>query len=201
MTEFTSVKKANVLFWVAPAALVGLLFLTLGVGLVGLYVYSSDAWPFVALAKALPFPAALVNGEIIRYSEWSDDTRAFLALAESGKVAVSGAATRHEIAKNVMDRLVRNRIMAALAAEKGVTIADSEIEKEFSAVAANAGEQKSLEEMLKALGWSDQDVKDQIVRPYLLGRRLSERLGSTTAAEALVADALQKANIKIFVKF
>jgi hypothetical protein len=198
-----AVPKNKVRTWVVvvPVAALGLLMLALGAGFVGLYLVSSDAAPFRLLARTLPFPAAAVDGQYIRYSEWSDDTRAFVALAEQGQVSIPGAFSRHDIAKNVMDRLIRNRLLERLARERGIEVSADEVDKEYGKVAADSAEQKLLGEMLKALGWSDRDVKEQIVRPYLLGRRLSERLGSVAAADQAVADALQKANVKIYVKY
>lgn len=186
---------------VLPVALLGAIVAAAAVGMIGLYVLGSTAAPFRFLADVLPFPAAYVDGQAIRYSEWSEDTRAFVALAEEGKVSIPGAVSRHDIAKNVMDRLVRNRVLERIAKERGIEVTDAEIDKEYASVAGNDADQKTLEAMLKELGWSEVDVKTQIVRPFLLGQRLSERLGSVAAAEKAIADATAAADVKVLVKY
>jgi len=194
-------KIARTWIVVIPIVIVGVAVLTATVGVLGLYVFSSSAAPFTLLAHAFPFPAAYVDGQAIRYSDWSDDTRAFVALAEQGKVSIPGAVSRHDIAVNVMDRLVRNKVLDKLALERGIAVSDTEIGKEFDRVASGSENRATLEAMLKALGWSDNDVKTQIVRPYLLGQRLAERLGSVAEADQAIEDAIAASDVKILVKF
>jgi FKBP-type peptidyl-prolyl cis-trans isomerase (trigger factor) len=100
-----------------------------------------------------------------------------------------------------MDRLIRNRVLEKVAKERGIQVSAKEIDDEYDKVVADSKDRKTLEEMLRALGWRESDVKEKIVRPYLLGRRLGERVGSVAEAEKIISEAIKNANTKIFVRF
>jgi hypothetical protein len=180
---------------------IGFTALFVGIGVVGLYGLSSDAVPFRLLAQVFPFPAARVNGDLIRYSVWSADTRAFVGLAEAGKESIPDALTRHDIAQNVLDRLVRNQVLERITEEKGIHVTDSEVDAEYARVTGKKEDAVSMKASLKALGWSVADLKTQIIRPYLLGKRLTERMGSVAAGDALLQKALKEAEVEVYVRF
>ncbi len=180
---------------------IGFSLLFIAIGVVGLYGFSSDALPFRLMARVFPFPAANVNGDLIRYSVWSADTRAFVGLAEAGKESIPDALTRHDIAQSVLDRLIRNQVLERIAEEKGISVTDSEVDIEYLRVIQKKEDAESMKATLKTLDWSVADVKVRIIRPYLLGRRLTERLGSVAAADVVVAKALQEATVQVYVRF
>ncbi len=193
-------KPRNVWIVVLPVAFFGFVLSLCLLGILSLYVFSWDGAPARFLAGVFPFPAATVDGTVVRWSVWNDDTRAFMLLAEQGKVSIPGAITRDQIGKDVLDRLIRNAILKRVADEHGITVSDAEVNAEYVKIKDGPKDQAALAEMLKSLGWSEADVKSQVVMPYLLGRTLSERLGSVAAAEKELADAAARAKIQIFVK-
>ncbi len=205
MTEILQSKRVGSLrrlgLLVGVILCIGFSLFFVSIGVVGLYGFSSDALPFRLMARVFPFPAARVNGELIRYSVWSDDTRAFVGLAEAGKESIPDALTRHDIAQSVLDRLVRNQVLERVAEEKGISITDSEVDAEYLRVTEKKEDAASMKTTLKTLDWSVADVKLQIIRPYLLGRRLTERLGSVAAADVVLVKALQEANVQVYVRF
>ncbi len=191
----------NPWFVVVPVAVAGSLVAAVGAGILCLYVLGNDSAPVRLLAAAIPFPAATVDGVSIRWSRWNDLTRAFVALAEQGKTSISGAASRHDIGRNVLDRLVRNAVLERVAERRGIVVADAEADAEYRRVAKDQDDRQTLDALLRELGWSDADVKREIIRPYLIGRRLSERLGSVAAAEKEVDQAMADAPVKVYVRF
>ncbi len=197
----TAIRHRGIWWTVVPIGAVGLVTALATWGLLGLYVFGQDGLHVRLLAKVFPFPVASVDGSVIRYDEWSGITRAFVSLAEQGKVSVPGSVSRHDIGRNVLNRLIQNRVLLDLARERGITVTEDEIDAHFRGVADDPGDRKTLGELLTALGWSEADVKERVVKPYLVGRRLQERLGSVAAADKALEEASAAAAIKVYVKF
>ncbi|TAL20525.1 hypothetical protein EPN90_00730 [Patescibacteria group bacterium] len=195
------INSARVWFAVLPAVLLGFLVMLMIVGWFLIYVIKEDSRFAHALARVIPYPAAAVDGQYIFYAEWAGITRAFLSLAEKGQVSITGAVSRHDIADNVMNVLIRDKILFSLARERGITVSDAEVTEEYGRAVSNSQDRQTLAVLLRGLGWSERQVKEQIVRPYVVGRRLAERLGSVALAEKAIAEARAGARIKIFVRY
>jgi hypothetical protein len=192
--------RGSLFFAVFVAAVGAALLLACGT-MTAIYTLRLDAAPIRAVAAIVPIPAARVDGSLIRYAEWIEDTRAFLALAESGRGSIPGARTRDEIGQSVMARLIRNRILERIAADRGITVSDAEVDAELAAAASDDAGRRALADLLQGLGWSERELKEKVLRPAVVARRLADRLGSVAAAEAAVEEALGRASVQVYVRY
>lgn len=192
----TTHSERKIFFSVLGVCIVGSIVAFMVLGCVSIYLLSSRTWPVVFLSRLLPFPAASVNGTWIPFSVWASDTNAFVALAEQGKPSIPSALSRPDIGRAVMQTLIRNQVIVDLAKKQGIEVTSMEIDAAF----ADLQKTTVSKDALRTLHWSDATIKEQIVLPSLLGKRLAERLGSVTAADTAVQDAMKKAEAKVFLR-
>ncbi len=154
------------------------------------------------IAHALPLPAATVNGNVIRYSEYLDDlvtVRRFFA-KQAEQAAADGAPfdapSDAELRKGVLDRLVQAEILSEETARFNVSASADEVDAEYDKIAAAEG--ANPEEKIQELyGWSVAQFKEKVMKPYVLQTKLAvviendETLGG--AAKARAEEALAKA--------
>lgn len=166
---------------------------------IGLYRWQWENPVTDAVVHALPYPAATVNGKIIRYSDYNDDlatVRRFFSKQQEqagGEMAVMP--TEEELRKGVLDRLIQTEILKEEADRYGVTVTQEEIDAEYAKI--SAGADGDAEAQIQELyGWTPAQFKEKVMRTYLLQTKLAEAVAKDESvsgeSKAKAEEALQK---------
>lgn len=141
---------------------------------------------FSGFLKRLPYPAAYVRG-----AGWVT-SRELLSAFDSVKIfyasqdfaaqglridfSTQDGKDRLKIKeRDILDKLVEDEIIQALALERGITITAEEAEKDILEKVNKVGNSQSLSLNLKQnYGWSIGDFRDKVVIPQLYLKRLME---------------------------
>ena len=76
--------------------------------------------------------------------------------------------------KMVAEQLVSDALIFAAATEKGYTVSDEDLQKEFDAIAAKFPDTKTFEEQLKAMNLTKESLKETIVRQRTIDQYYKE---------------------------
>ncbi|MEK9152773.1 MAG: peptidylprolyl isomerase [Patescibacteria group bacterium] len=164
---------------------------------VGVYKYGWQGTVSRAFMSVVPFPAAMVDGNMVRMSSYVDDLAAIRRFFEHQK-GQAGALTQmpsdEELKTQVLDRLVAMEVLDAETARRNVTVSDGEVDAEFNKLAASGA---AIDQEIKDLyGWTQAQFKMKVVRPFLLTQKLSEALAkdpeSAKAQKAKADEVLGK---------
>lgn len=175
-----------------------LIILVLFIGILGVGMYKYD-WNN-SLTKALPFPAAIVDGNFITYSDFQTDIETlnffYKAQAEQGG-ALAQQPTDDYLQKTVISRMIREEFLKNTAKTNNLEVADSEIESEFEILVAQAASAEEVEQQLKDLyNWTSEEFKNKVLLPYLIRLKVQEFLAEDDSinndAKTLADEALAK---------
>jgi parvulin-like peptidyl-prolyl isomerase len=182
-------------------AAIGIVVLVLIAGGVLVYGIYKLGWRNSAtnvLTHNLPLPAAMVNGNAITYSSYEDDVatvkRYFAKQQEAGGAGAAQAPTDTDLRKGVLDRLVQMEILKEEAARRNITVSQKDIDDEYANFQKSGGGEDPSVKILDMYGWTLNQFKEKVMRPYLLQQKLAEALskdeGLNGKAEAKAKDIL-----------
>lgn len=166
-------------------AVVVLLVILLVAAAVGLYFYSPLEKYTRPIFKSVPYPVVIVGDSksVITSRELIHNTDAVRKFYESQDLLSKGyrvdfGTEKGELRlkikeKDVLDKLVENKLFEEFAREKGITVTADEAQAEIEKHVTEHGDKKSLELSLKSLyGWDIQEFRDNVVIPQLYMRKL-----------------------------
>ncbi|HCP08209.1 MAG TPA: hypothetical protein DIT25_00175 [Candidatus Moranbacteria bacterium] len=79
--------------------------------------------------------------------------------------------------KNLLTKLIENRIIEILANQKGIVLSPESVEREVSERVFQFGEEEELANNLQKLyGWTIKDFEEKIVKPDIYKQRLAEKV-------------------------
>jgi len=169
---------------------------------VGIYKYRWNGPATGAVLKAIPYPAALVNSNVIKYSDFLADIKTLNRFySKVGGQQGTPVPDDAEIRKNVIERLIQNEVLSEEAVRYNLAVTDAEVNAEYDKLAAQqAGSGATGDisnEIMDLYGWTVAQFKEKVLRPYLLQQKLAEALAKdeaiNKAAEAKAAEVLAKA--------
>lgn len=210
-TSSVPVDKRSSWFWLILAILliIGLLGLTAGVTWAVSVKHSQHA-VIRKMADVLPIPAAKLGEKKLLYRDFlraRDTLRTFLS---------SSAAKEQEIQvpldaaleKNVLEKMLTQAALEELAAQKNVTVSDTELRQTFSEViaAASSTTPDVSVYLLENFGWNEEDFRQQVLRPALLEERLAvalrdEQQGDPNALGMYLEKRLQEEDVVRYLRF
>ncbi len=191
-------RRRHWLIVAAAAAIVALL----AVFGIGLYRFGWSGPVARIVTEVVPYPAAIVDGSVIRYVDFQDGVAALERFYREEKAKAppgSAFAGEGDIRSRVLDRLVRDQLAVNLAARRGIAVTADDIEKKYrSAVIGGAssgieGTQSELraEQALNALyGLTPSEFKTRMLRPFLVRQKL---VAAILKDDAVNAEKLKKA--------
>jgi hypothetical protein len=193
------------------AALLLVIILTAGAGLVirGIYTAQSESATARFVAKTFSLPAASVNGKNIKYDRFlltRDAVRRFIN-SEAGKVVGATMPPEKELNENILEQLIRQKLVDAIAAEKGLSISDEEVAQVFEEVASQAASStdSDISQYLQDnYGWNEDNFREYVLRPALLEQKVAQEVGSETdpyALENLLIANRQKPEVVVYLRF
>ncbi len=172
----------------------------------GLFLYRYQWRGGVAeiVTKALPYPAAIVEGRVIRYSDFQDELSALRRFYDAERDrAPSGSAfpDEAELKRRVLDRLVKDTLAEALASRYGIVVTAEDVAARYdatvidqSALASPNGkakaEARAADTLRQMYGLRPSQFKTDILRPSLIRQKLEKAIQDD---EALNAENRKKA--------
>lgn len=193
--EATPVQKATprkmmpLLWGVVGAVALGLL-ITGGYSVYG--VYQGEITPSAErTARWLNLTVAKVDGESLTFADYIRDRRSIHQFYTTQAGQNSAPVTAEEESDRVVSRLIVNKIIEKVAAEKNITISDADVataQAEF--LATYNGDQAAAEAALQQnYGLSLDEFMNRIVRAVLLEKKLAEKYIADNGGEASKAKA------------
>ena len=160
----------------------------------GIYKLGWEGPAAQVITRTFPYPAAVVNGKSIRYSDFLEDVatlhRFFDGQAASGAPA-EALPDESEIRKNALDRLVFNVVLQEVADERGVVVTEEDLDAELAKLTAQSGgEEKIAAEIESLYGWSIEEFKGKVIWSFVMQNKVAESLRTD---EELVAAAMAEA--------
>jgi parvulin-like peptidyl-prolyl isomerase len=193
----------------------GIAIITIFVLLLGLVVFvykSKTDNRFVdAIENIFPFPAIYVQGAgIISISEVKQDkaaikkfyeTQDFSRLGMRVDFSTQQGMDRLKIKeKDVANKLVENKIIEALAKQRGISISDANVNDEVNTSIDKYGNRQNLmSELGRLYGWSLDDFKQKVVKPELYAAKLTEAYSAevdTSAQQKKINDLKDRVTVK-----
>jgi parvulin-like peptidyl-prolyl isomerase len=173
--------------WIAAGVAVAALVAVFGVGI---YRFRWDGAVTRIVTEVVPYPAALVEGRVVRYAEFQEDVRVLERFYEEArKEAVPGAIfpSPEEIRDRVLDRLIKDRLAVELAGRYGIVITTEDVNEAYETTIldqaalgtasgkarAEARASKTLDELY---GLRPSQFKTRILHPFLVRQKLEEAL-------------------------
>lgn len=186
--------------WIAGGAVLALLAL-FGFGL---YRYGWNGGVTQVVTKVLPYPAAIVEGRVIRYSEYQEDLAVLERFYEAERQrAIPGSVfpTQDELKARVLDRLIKDELAAALAERYGAVVSaedvrntyDSTILEQASLDTAGGkarAEARAAETLEQLYGLRPSQFKTRVLHPFLIRQKLEAAIRDD---EALNVEKRKKA--------
>ena len=173
-------KKNKKVIIISVILIVVVVFGGLGTVGVGVYKYNWDNQFTDAITGALPYPAAMVNGKIVGYSDFQSDVEALQYFYETQKEMYPEQAiewTVEEVKKNVLDRMIEDEIASQIASEKGITVSQDEVNSEFDIIVGQATSEEEVTQTIKDLyGWTVDQFKEKVLRKFLLRSKLESNI-------------------------
>ncbi len=178
------------------AGLGSILLVGLGVVTVGIYKFGWQNSVAGFTMHALPYPVAIVNGTMIRYSNYVDDLATVRRYFSKQQTAIQPAPTDEQMRTGVLDRLIQTEVLRQEAARYHVTVTDTEVQTEFVKLTAQGGDPTA--QIADLYGWTPAQFQEKVMRPYLLEQKLADALAKDSALDAATVakakDVLAKVN-------
>lgn len=200
----TPVDRRHRIAWIAGGVVLAFL-VAFGIGL---YRYGWRGGVTEIVTKVLPYPAAIVEGRVIRYSDYQEDLAVLERFyeAERGRAAPGSAfPSQEELKRRVLDRLIKDQLAYALADRYGVVVTSEDVKKVYESTIL---EQASLDtaggkaraearaaETLEALyGLRPSQFKTRVLHPFLVRQKLEAAIRED---EALNVEKRRKAEMAL----
>ncbi len=169
-----------------------------------LYRYQWHGGVAEVVTKVLPYPAAIVNGKVIRYADFQDHLQALERFyRDQQATAVSGSVfpDEAELKRRVLDQLIKDRLAESLAARYGIVVTSEDADRAYdatildqSALAAPTGkakaEARASDTLRRMYDLRPSQFKTGILHDFLVRQQLERAVQSD---EALNAENRKKA--------
>lgn len=194
------VRVRTVLFGLLLTGILAMLGLSL------LVAFAPDASVGVVMRRVLPFPVAIADGAFISYGELDKNRESLRRFYESQSDDLEQRGFRVDFntpdgkkrlllrEKDILNKLVEDRIILFLAQGKGIRFSDGEaMAKVKEAIQEQGGSQENLENQLaRFYGWNLSEFKEKIVVPSLYREALEASFmkeRDVTAAKSAIEKA------------
>lgn len=144
------------------------IFVLFSVFIIGIYQWNWENQATGFFLKVVPLPAAVVNGGVVRLSDLLELT-AILQKSQGPELSDSSQNRRQ-----VLNRLIDDKIIADLASQSGISVSNQEVERYYRYVLARFKISRSDagQELNRRLGVGESKFKKIIVLPELVRAKL-----------------------------
>lgn len=172
--------KRSLLFGIIISLIIAVIIVLVVFGF-GIYKYKWENSATKWMIKYIPYPAAMVDFDIIRYSVWQEDVDTlnfyiqkqtelnenFLSIPEDSSVE-----------ETVIDKMIRSKLLSRLVVTYDIEVTDEDINKELEVIYTQApGGQAEVEQTLRDLyDWSIDEFKDNVIVEFLIREKVATAL-------------------------
>jgi parvulin-like peptidyl-prolyl isomerase len=192
MKKHTGEKEIHIKISTMVYGFLILIVVTIAIGMILAYGTSSEVGNKIAnkISKVIPFPAAIIDWRNIVYI---NDLQANLAsvqkfyqtqnFAKEGLridfTTENGKKRLKVKEREVLDKMVEDRIIEILAKNKGITVSEKEVNDVVSQKLNEFGTAEEVKnDLLKSYGWSLEDFKKRVVLPNLYMEKLAQEIST-----------------------
>lgn len=170
-----------------------------------IYGFGMDNQVTQKSAQIFPYPAAVISGvNFISLNSLETNLRAVKRFYENqdfGSIGLQvdftttdGQKRLKVKEKDVLEKMIENRIIEILANKNGIVLTKDAIVQEVSKQLAQYGNQEDLTDKLQRLyGWTINDFEEKIVKPDMYKSKLAEKLKQVNADSAQAKTKIGKA--------
>lgn len=191
-------------------SIVALIFILLSTLVIAIYKYDSNNRLVRFAEKIIPFPAVYISqAGIIPISEVKSDLKAVEKFYESQDFEQIGMRVDFNTEqgkqrlkvkeKEIINKLIENKIIESLAKKRGISISDSDTNAEIKRNIEQFGNRERLmSDLARLYGWTLQNFRDKVVMPELYAEKLAEIYAgevNTSAAENKIKALYDKITI------
>jgi foldase protein PrsA len=194
-------KRRHLKVLISIIAVSATIFAVLLILIIGVYKNNWDNQAILAAEKIIPFPAVYARGAgLISVNEVKEDKNAVQKFYESQDFEKLGmridfstdqGQQRLKVKeKEILNKLIENKIIEALAKKRGINISDATVDQEVDSNINQFGNRQNLmSELARLYGWTLNNFKQKVVKPGLYTEKLTEAFMSeidTSAQESKI---------------
>lgn len=156
------------------------------------------------VTKVLPYPAAIVDGRVIRYSSFQDDLSVlerFYASQRDNAVPGSVFPSEADMKQRVLDQLIKDQLAEALASRYSIIVTSEDVAKAYDATILDQAalgtrdgkakaESRAADTLRQMYDLRPAQFKTDILQPFLVRQKLEKAIQSD---ETLNAENRKKA--------
>jgi foldase protein PrsA len=170
-----------------------ILIMVCGLGAVGFssYYRETDSKVINKIVEIFPYPAAMVNGRIVKLSDWKFEYQAWKTATLKNNTEVSES----QLKADVLDKLIEQKLLEKIAKIYKVKVTAEDIDQEYQAIVSQYESQvtngETFENYIKELfNWSVPEFKQRLLSQNVLAEKLTTELATN---EKLWQEAEKKA--------
>lgn len=148
-----------------------------------------------ALARALPWPAAYVNGNFLPLADYLGDMNTLIGFYRRAQETSNTEANLDlaQIETAVADRMVAEAIVLDFANRNGITVSQQMVDDEEAQIVQDFGSVAELETFIKQnYNWNLDQFKDKVIGPYLRRQQIEAWFQQNTSAQEAAVDSINK---------
>jgi foldase protein PrsA len=181
------VKKVDKKIWWITLSILIVLICFMGVVGLGSYRLGWDNGLTNFMVKTVPYPAAIVNGEIVTLYDWKFEVKAVDQL----KVKQLGQTDTKATELEVMEKLINDKILRRLARKMDIKVSDQEMNDRWQTLIDQVGDEETLVNNIKDFfSWEPAEFKERVVYTDILREKMQT---SITESESMQADVEKQA--------
>ncbi|OGF30593.1 hypothetical protein A2533_03785 [Candidatus Falkowbacteria bacterium RIFOXYD2_FULL_35_9] len=178
--KLKGVKNNKKLIIIIISVLVLFVFVSLSFGLLA-YNKPMNSKFVNAVIRIVPYPAAIVDGKIIKLYDWQFEYAAWKKASDDSQTGVIDS----QVKEDVLNKMIYDSIILKLAKKYKVTLNQADIDKEILTLADEQFEgslDKLTEEIKNTFGWTLNDFEQRLIAPALYTQKLTETFASNEEA-------------------
>lgn len=165
-------------------------FVCLVIAGIGVYKYRLENKFVKTVEKIFPYPAAVVGNNLITMYDLSKEVGYIKYFYE--KTAPDQMPETSLIEKQVVDRLVQEKVIEKLSRENGVSISSKEVDDQFNKIADENGGQDKVKQILFDLYGLDVNAFKHLIKAQLLQEKLRDKFEKDLQMQVKVKHILVK---------
>ncbi len=194
---------------ISALVLVSAVAIFISYNIYGVYAKQADGSSARIMAKTFALPAAYVGKRSVTYTrflETRDAVERFIN-SEAGQEVGATMPSENELGQNIMEQLIRQKMVEEFADQNQVTVSKEEIDQIFEQIVAEAAAQNTTDiakYLLDNYGWSEQDFRDNVLKPAVMEQKVSAAMaegGDMYALENALINRRQSEDVVVYLKF
>jgi len=162
----------NKIVWILVSSLVVLVcfFGVIGLGAIQL---GWDNKVSNTMVEIFPYPAAIVNGSVITFSDWKFETEAVLLLSEKRLNDYSVEGVQNE----VLQKMIYDKLMQEIADKYKIEVNEEDISVMMASLVEQVGSEEELEKNIKEFfNWDVETFKERVLYSDVLREKLQKEI-------------------------